>query len=82
MNIKPIAIIYNFIKRFESNVISYEYQTRNKCSSFKCMFESNVISYEYQTYILLELLLLWFESNVISYEYQTPKTKRIPLSNV
>ena len=37
------------IVRFESNVISYEYQTINFSISNNDVFESNVISYEYQT---------------------------------
>ena len=36
---------------FESNVISYEYQTSIKSVGWEIVFESNVISYEYQTYI-------------------------------
>ena len=34
---------------FESNVISYEYQTNGNFSGILSGFESNVISYEYQT---------------------------------
>ena len=34
---------------FESNVISYEYQTLTGVKPSRAVFESNVISYEYQT---------------------------------
>ena len=34
---------------FESNVISYEYQTLSNKLTYIYLFESNVISYEYQT---------------------------------
>ena len=36
---------------FESNVISYEYQTWSYRTKISSEFESNVISYEYQTLI-------------------------------
>ena len=35
--------------KFESNVISYEYQTCTSQVFGRLAFESNVISYEYQT---------------------------------
>jgi|GEM_PF-2199354 hypothetical protein len=40
---------------FESNVISYEYQTGAVNLNVKYKFESNVISYEYQTYDIKEI---------------------------
>ena len=36
---------------FESNAISYEYQTNVDKGSYDIRFESNAISYEYQTII-------------------------------
>ena len=35
---------------FESNAISYEYQTAIWKAMGACAFESNAISYEYQTF--------------------------------
>ena len=56
---------------FESNAISYEYQTLPTSSQVLFSFESNAISYEYQTIKEVVVEPTKFESNAISYEYQT-----------
>ena len=76
MNIKLSANFSLKSSMFESNAISYEYQTtlfRIPCYK---VFESNAISYEYQTYLRDIVVKNLFESNAISYEYQTNNRKR------
>ena len=51
MNIKQQKKAKNLTQMFESNVISYEYQTNLVCIVIVEKFESNVISYEYQTWL-------------------------------
>ena len=43
-------------KEFESDAISYEYQTLLNCDKYDSLFESDAISYEYQTYVYDEEL--------------------------
>ena len=58
---------------FESDAISYEYQTDSKHQYSIDEFESDAISYEYQTKSCGTGPKATFESDAISYEYQTKR---------
>ena len=56
--------------KFDSNAISYEYQTGYCLFAHIHLFDSNAISYEYQTGAYKHIVCYRFDSNAISYEYK------------
>ncbi len=60
--------------RFESSVVSEEYQTVPIGRTVQGQFESSVVSEGYQTYMGGVATLQEFESSVVSEGYQTSQT--------